>query len=76
MDLNGVPSEVVDFVWSYDVFVHLDPECVQGYLREIYRVLKSGGVAVIHHPGQHPLRIGLRKVLAPRLYFLRRLPKG
>jgi ubiquinone/menaquinone biosynthesis C-methylase UbiE len=39
----------VDFVWSYDAFVHMDPEVVRAYLREVHRVLRDGGRAIIHH---------------------------
>lgn len=47
--LPQVPDRAVGFVWSFDVFVHLDPADVATYLREFRRVLKPGGVAVIHH---------------------------
>jgi SAM-dependent methyltransferase len=48
-DLPGIPSGSVDFVWSYDVFVHLSPEVADSYLREIHRVLKLDGVATLHY---------------------------
>lgn len=50
--LTGVPDGVVDFAWSYDVFVHIGPEDVAGYLRDLARVLRPGGEAVIHHAGR------------------------
>lgn len=50
--LTGVPSAAVDFVWSYDCFVHIGPADTAGYLADIYRVLKPGGEAIIHHPGR------------------------
>ena len=34
-DLAGVPTASVDGVWSFDVFVHVAPADVAGYLREI-----------------------------------------
>ena len=48
----------VDFVWSYDSFVHMDKGVISSYLAEIRRVLKPGGTATIHHsdvadPGSH-----------------------
>ena len=49
--LPGVPDGSVDAVWSYDVFVHVAPTDVDGYLAEIARVLRPGGTAVIHHSG-------------------------
>jgi hypothetical protein len=39
----------IDFVWSYDSFVHMDREVIHAYLGEIRRVLKAGGLAIIHH---------------------------
>jgi ubiquinone/menaquinone biosynthesis C-methylase UbiE len=50
--LPGVPDGSVDAVWSFDVFVHIAPTDVDGYLAEIARVLRSGGAAVIHHSGE------------------------
>lgn len=42
-------DNMIDFVWSYDSFVHMDAEVISSYLREIRRVLKVGGQAIIHH---------------------------
>ncbi len=39
----------IDFVWSYDSFVHMAPEIVADYLGEIARVLRPGGLAILHH---------------------------
>ena len=39
----------VDLVFSYDVFVHIALEDTVVYIQEMARVLKNGGVAVIHH---------------------------
>jgi ubiquinone/menaquinone biosynthesis C-methylase UbiE len=50
--LAFLPDASVDFAWSFDAFVHMDPEVVQGYLRELGRVLAPGGRAVIHHAGK------------------------
>lgn len=50
--LTGVPDASVDFAWSYDVFVHIGPADIAGYLADLARVLKPGGEAVIHHAGR------------------------
>lgn len=50
--LPGVQPNHVDFVWSYDSFVHMDRETIGAYLREIEKVLKPGGRAIIHHAGR------------------------
>lgn len=52
-------NEVVDFVWSFDSFVHMDRGTIDGYLGEIRRVLKPGGVAVIHHAGRSHVTLWL-----------------
>jgi SAM-dependent methyltransferase len=38
----------LDFVYSYDVFVHLDLHTIWKYVQEIARVLKPGGRAFLH----------------------------
>ena len=50
--LPGVDDESVDFIWSYDSFVHMDNEVINAYFSEMNRVLKPGGQAVIHHAGR------------------------
>jgi SAM-dependent methyltransferase len=44
-----VPDSSVDFVWSFDSFVHMEPDVVDAYLGEFARVLRPGGRFVIHH---------------------------
>jgi SAM-dependent methyltransferase len=39
----------VDAVWSYDCLVHVAPAECERYITEIARVLKPGGVAILHH---------------------------
>lgn len=47
--LRFLPDSSIDFVWSFDAFVHMDPEIVHSYLDELGRVLAPGGRAVLHH---------------------------
>ncbi len=47
----AVPDASVDTIWSYDVFVHVNPVDARSYVLEFARILKRGGRAVIHHPG-------------------------
>lgn len=48
-ELQGVADASIDFVFTFDVFVHLEAEGIAAYLREIARVLKPGCRAVVHY---------------------------
>jgi ubiquinone/menaquinone biosynthesis C-methylase UbiE len=48
-DLGAIADQSVDLVFSYDVFVHIALEDTVAYVAEISRVLRNGGVAIIHH---------------------------
>lgn len=50
--LPGLADASVDFIWSFDVFVHILPEDQRSYMREFARVMRPGAKAVIHHAGQ------------------------
>lgn len=67
--MPSVAGQLADFVWSFDSFVHMDPEVVQGYFGEIARVLRPGGHAVIHHAGLRgwslPLVVATRRLGRP-----------
>jgi len=47
--LSMIPDGSVDFVFSFDSFVHPDREIVEAYLRELGTKLKTGGKGFIHH---------------------------
>ena len=59
--LRGVADTSIDFIWSYDVFVHIEPRVIADYLAEMWRVLVPGGRAIVHHAGRRhaflPLRV-------------------
>ncbi len=48
-DLNGVETGSTDAIWSFDVFVHINEPQFEAYAKEFARVLKPGGVGVVHH---------------------------
>ena len=50
--LPFLAPSTIDFAWSYDSFVHMEAPTVASYLRELARVLRPGGRAVIHHAGR------------------------
>jgi SAM-dependent methyltransferase len=49
LGLAGVADSSVDAAFSYGVFVHLQHWDTYNYLRELHRVLKPGGKAIIQH---------------------------
>jgi SAM-dependent methyltransferase len=67
VSLPMIPTDSVDFVFSFDSFVHLDRQVVEAYLRELGTKLKVGGGGFIHHSnlGQYPS--WLRERLPPAL---------
>ena len=63
-DLPADLTGAVDAVWSYDCLVHVGREECARYFAEIGRVLRAGGVAVLHHADR---RTGLAERIAKRL---------
>jgi ubiquinone/menaquinone biosynthesis C-methylase UbiE len=49
--LSLLLSDSVQFIWSYDSFVHMEPDITECYLAEFARILSPGGRCAIHHPG-------------------------
>lgn len=58
--LPMISDESVDFVFSWDSLVHVQPDALWPYTLEIARILRPGGRAFIHHSNfaeilsQHP----------------------
>lgn len=48
-ELDAIDASTVDFVFSFGVFVHVDPPQIADYLGEIQRVLRPGGIAVLQY---------------------------
>jgi len=66
--LPGVADASLDFVWSFDAFVHIAPLDIASYLAEIARVLKPEGRAVIHHAGRFRRGPGWRSPMTAALF--------
>jgi SAM-dependent methyltransferase len=49
MTVPPLAHNSLDFVASFDVFVHFEPRLVYWYLRQIARLLKPGGIGLIHY---------------------------
>jgi ubiquinone/menaquinone biosynthesis C-methylase UbiE len=80
-DLPGIADGSIDAVWSFDVFVHIAPPDFVAYLDEIARVLRPGGVAVIHHSdgrnrGRLLSRHGWRAPMSRELFAALAQPRG
>jgi 2-polyprenyl-3-methyl-5-hydroxy-6-metoxy-1,4-benzoquinol methylase len=48
VDFSGVRDESADFIFSYDVQLHLQPENVFSYMCDARRVLRDNGVFMLH----------------------------
>ncbi len=55
-EMDGIPDQSVDFVFSFGTFVHIEPEGIQQYLQQIARVLKPGSKAVIQYANKETQR--------------------
>jgi ubiquinone/menaquinone biosynthesis C-methylase UbiE len=66
--LGFIPDKTIDAIWSFDVFVHINPGETDSYLSEFKRVLIPGGIAVIHHPKDGGLHGGCRSRMTARLF--------
>jgi ubiquinone/menaquinone biosynthesis C-methylase UbiE len=51
-NLSQIQSESVDFIWSFNAFVHMDLDIIKSYMKEIKRVLINGGKCAFDHPGR------------------------
>ena len=67
--LAAIPDRSIDFIWSYDSFVHIELGDIDSYFSEFKRVLKPCGIAVIHHAN----RVHQSLALWP---FIKHLPKS
>ena len=48
-ELDSIESDSIDFLFSFDAFVHIEPKGIYKYLKSIQRILKKGSVSVIHY---------------------------
>ncbi len=51
-DFPGIPAQSIDYVFSYDVFVHLEPELIFSYLTNLRALLKPTSNVFIHYADQ------------------------
>jgi ubiquinone/menaquinone biosynthesis C-methylase UbiE len=60
-ELHSTADESVDFVFSFDSLVHAEMDVMQAYMAEIFRVLRPGGTAFVHHSNaaSYPVYFGM-----------------
>ena len=68
MSLDFIPDNAIDYIWSYDVFVHIRPEDIALYLSEFKRVLKKGGRGIIHHAKDGGKHGGWRSAMTDSMF--------
>jgi|GEM_PF-615512 len=66
--LDFIPDETVDFIWSFDVFVHINPSDTEKYIKEFSRILVKGGRGIIHHPREGDRYGGWRSKMTAELF--------
>jgi len=65
--LSMIPDASVDFVFSFDSFVHPNLDVIEAYLRELGTKLKIGGKGFIHHSNFGEYASSLRERLPEAL---------
>src|SRR6266700_8142738 len=65
--LSMIPNASVDFVFSFDSFVHPNRDIIEAYLRQLGAKLKPGGKGFIHHSNFGQYANTLRERLPPAL---------
>lgn len=66
-DISFIPSDSVDFIWSFDVFVHISPQDTEQYVQQFSRILRKGGRGIIHHAREGGLHGGWRSRMTDKL---------
>jgi ubiquinone/menaquinone biosynthesis C-methylase UbiE len=67
-NLGFLPENTVNYIWSYDVFVHINPSDIEKYLMEFSRILKPGGYGIVHHSGEGRNVKGFRSDMTSEIF--------
>lgn len=62
-DLSFLDDETIDFLWSFDVFVHVAPADIEKYIKQFARILKKDSIGVLHHATHGSSKAGFRSSL-------------
>jgi ubiquinone/menaquinone biosynthesis C-methylase UbiE len=66
-NLSFLADNSINFIWSFDVFVHIAPADVENYFSEFARILKSTGRGIIHHAAEGGLHGGWRSSVTSQM---------
>lgn len=69
--LSMLEASSIDFVWTFDTFVHIEEPEVRTYARDLHRVMNPQSMGVIHHPGSstpEQRQHGMRSLLDSRKF--------
>ena len=44
-----IADNSIDRIWSWDVFVHINDTDIKDYVVQFNRILRPGGIGIIHH---------------------------
>jgi ubiquinone/menaquinone biosynthesis C-methylase UbiE len=71
--LGMLPSNSVDFVFSFDSLVHAEADVIQAYVEQLASILTQEGAGFIHHSnlGQYARRLALIKKFPRKKWNLR-----
>lgn len=75
--LDMIEDESLDFVFSFDSLVHADSDVIGGYLLQLTKKLRTGGVGFIHHSNAGALQKAMaltRRV--PERFYGRMVDRG
>jgi SAM-dependent methyltransferase len=61
-------NEKIDFIWSYDSFVHFNPMTIYEYLRLFKNCKKQDAIGVIHHANKGEVSRGARAYMTKDLF--------
>jgi len=67
-NLDFISNDRIEFIWSFDVFVHIRPADIQEYMAEFHRVLVKGGVGIIHHAKEGGIAGGWRSEMTAKIF--------
>jgi len=54
-DFPNIQTDSIDYLFSFGVFVHLDIDIIENYLKNIYSILKPSGNVVLQYADKHKI---------------------